>query len=196
VTKTITKQFTIVQHDRDLTDGDSVSEVTPFDLCYPEGVPEEFPVALFDPIPQDAFVVRDAALRARIETLEETLLTCEQVDMPTDDQFADGVYVRTLFMPKGSVVVGRVHLRECINIMVTGDITLLTVDGPVRLKAPQIFKSAAGTKKVAYINEDTAWATTHSLEPMSSDEAMDALSVPTFKQYDALIAAQTQELLS
>ena len=165
--------------------------------CYPEGAPADFPLDLFAPVPDaDACVIRDAALQERIETLENILLDGPTLEMPTDDQFADGVYVRTLFMPKGAVVVGRVHLRECVNIMISGDITLLTVDGPVRFKAPQIFKSAAGTKKVAYINEDTAWATTHSLEPMSPDEAMDALSVPTFKQYHALIEAQAKEALT
>jgi hypothetical protein len=123
--------------------------------CYPEGVPEMFPVDLFEPVEgveEDAFVVRDLALQDRINALEDIMETMPQADLPVDHKFADGVYVRSLFMPKGATVTGRLHLRECVNIMVSGDITLLTVDGPVRLQAPQMFISAAGTKKIGRSN--------------------------------------------
>lgn len=168
-----------------------------FSECYPEGVPDTFPAALFAPVAAGACVIREGALQERIEELEEAMLPLPQEDMTPTNYFADGVYVRSLFMRKGTVFIGRVHLRECVNILVKGDLTLLTVDGPVRLVAPQIFVSAPGTKKVVFINEDALFTTTHSLPP-TEDEAsiLSALSVPSFKHYAALLAAHTQEVLS
>ena len=115
--------------------------------------------------------------------------------LPVDHKFADGVYVRTMFIPKGHVVAGRVHLRECVNIMVSGSVALLTVDGPVRLEAPQNFVSPAGSKKVVYANEDTVWVTTHSLPPTDPDAILDTLTVPTFKDYRALIGCAEENPL-
>lgn len=163
--------------------------------CYPDGVPDTFPVELFAPVPADAdHRKRDLALQDKISAMESLMLAdggLERAqDMLVDHKFADGVYVRTLFMPKGTVVSGRVHLRECVNIMVSGSVTLLTVDGPMRLDAPQMFVSPEGSKKVAYINEDTVWVTTHSLPPTDPEDIWDILTVPTFKDYAMLTSKQ------
>lgn len=167
--------------------------------CYPDGAPEGFPVELFAAVPaSDDMCVRDLALQQKIETLEAEMTEMGGVatgaELPVDHKFADGVYVRTLFIPKGATVIGKLHLRECVNIMVQGDIVLLTVDGPVRLLAPQMFVSAAGTKKVAYANEDTVWVTTHSLPVTPVEQIADLLTVPSFKHYAALKASELKEL--
>lgn len=170
-----------------------MNEAQVFEECYPEGVPTEFPVELFAPVPDfgDAsMVLRDLELQDRIMDLEEYMLTLPQTELPLTHTFADGVYVRTIFMPKGTLVIGRIHLREHVNIIVSGDVTMVTVDGPIRLKAPQTFVSAVGTKKVLYINEDTTWISTHSLPPTEIEDILDILSVPSFREYRALLAQQ------
>jgi len=164
--------------------------------CYPEGVPEGFPVDLFAPVPTvnaNDFVARDLALQERITRFEQALLELPQADLPVDHKFADGVYARTLFMPRGTVATGRLHLRECINIMVSGDVTMLTVDGPVRVVAPQVFVSAPGTKKVGFVNEDTVWITTHSLPPTDPEKIPDLISVQGFAEYRALLGQSASE---
>ena len=157
--------------------------------CYPEGVPEGFPVGFFEPVAPDC-VERDLALQEKIMALEDAMLSQPQLELETAHNFADGVYVRTMFIPAGTTVSGRLHLRECVNIMVSGDITLVTVDGPVRLKAPQMFVSPAGSKKVVYANEDTVWVTTHSLPPTDPADIESILTVPSFREYRALLAQE------
>lgn len=169
--------------------------------CYPDGVPEGFPSELFLAVAEsDDMCVRDLALQQKISKLEDAMIAHEGLDaalagataMPVDHKFADGVYVRTIFMPAGTLVVSRVHLRECVNLIMEGTVLLLTVDGPVRLTGPKVFISGPGVKKVLYIETDTTWSTTHTLPPTDPEDIFGLLTVPTFKDYAAHLNAQRQ----
>ena len=74
---------------------------------------------------------------------------------PLIHQFADGMYARTGFMPAGSVIVGKIHRYETINILHEGVMSVITEDGGAEIyEAPRIFTSPAGCKKALYIIED------------------------------------------
>ena len=162
--------------------------------CYPEGVPDQFPIALFAPVPTplgnpNAMVHRDGLLRERIEDLEEVMFDLPQTELPLDHYFgADGVYCRQMFIPKGTLAIGKVHLTGHLNMLVVGDLTLLTVDGPVRIKAPFTFSSAAGTKKVVMANEDCLFVTLHATRETDVPTLEKTLAVDRFKDYDAYLA--------
>lgn len=80
---------------------------------------------------------------------------------PLKHNFADGVYVREIFIPKGSLIVGKIHKHSHPNFLMKGDVSVLTEEGPKRLKAPLSMISPAGTKRVVYAHEDTVWITIH-----------------------------------
>ena len=74
---------------------------------------------------------------------------------PLEHRFADGMYIRTGFMPAGSLVVGKIHRYETINVLHAGTVTIITEeDGVKRYTAPDIIISSAGCKKALYIHED------------------------------------------
>jgi quercetin dioxygenase-like cupin family protein len=75
--------------------------------------------------------------------------------------FAEGVYVREIFIPKGSLIVGKIHKHSHPNFLMKGEVSVLTEEGPKRLKAPLSMISPAGTKRVVYAHEDTVWITVH-----------------------------------
>ena len=81
--------------------------------------------------------------------------------LPLKHTFADGVYVRDLTIPKNSLVVGKIHKHKTVNILLKGEITVLTEDGVKRLKAPMYFTAPAGSKKVGFTHEDTVWLNIH-----------------------------------
>jgi hypothetical protein len=83
------------------------------------------------------------------------------VQLQTLDYFSDGVYARELFIPKGTVLTGKIHKRTNLNIMVSGELIVSTEAGMQRVKAPFIVVSPPGTKRVAYALEDTRWITIH-----------------------------------
>lgn len=80
---------------------------------------------------------------------------------PTMDNFSDGVYARTIAMPKGAIIVGKKHKTRHLNIIVQGS-ARVWIEGEVRIiTAPYIFESKENCRKVLYIEEDMLWTTIH-----------------------------------
>ena len=101
--------------------------------------------------------------REAVTRLESTLKTRArgQVELPLRHHFAEGQYGRELFIPKGTLLIGRIHKHTHLNIISAGDITVATELGVQRIKAPCTFVSKPGTKRVGYTHEDTIWTTVH-----------------------------------
>lgn len=104
--------------------------------------------------------------RAKVGAIVESLKELPQVDCPVTHRFSPGCYLREIFMPKGSVVIGKIHATEHFNIVLSGEVTVITVgsDGEFvreRIKAPHTFVSGAGVQKVVVMHEDCQWQTIH-----------------------------------
>jgi quercetin dioxygenase-like cupin family protein len=82
--------------------------------------------------------------------------------MPLKHSFADGVYVREIFIPKGSVLTGKIHKHSHPNFLMKGEVVVVTEGGGrEHLKAPLSIISEPGTKRAVYALEDTVWITVH-----------------------------------
>lgn len=85
-----------------------------------------------------------------------------QTECPLTHRFAPGVYLREIFMPAGTVVIGKIHRTEHFNVLIRGACLIVHDDGArEELRAPLTFVSKAGVQKVLYILEDTIWQTVH-----------------------------------
>jgi hypothetical protein len=85
----------------------------------------------------------------------------KQVEMPVVHEFAPGIYIRTIFMPAGTFVMGKSHKTEHFNIIETGKCKLM-MDGEMSIiEAPDRFVSKPGVKKILYIIDDMTWSTVH-----------------------------------
>jgi quercetin dioxygenase-like cupin family protein len=165
----------------------SAPKPSTFEICYPEGLPNSFPVDLFAPIDGTALAIREQKLKDKVDALQAFMLEQPQADIPVRNVFSGGVYAREVFIPKGTMLVGKVHMTEHLNVCLQGDLTFLTVDGPKRIKAPAMFSSPAGTKKLAYANEDSIWVNVHPDLGTDADTIVDAITVNTFAEYDKLV---------
>jgi quercetin dioxygenase-like cupin family protein len=164
------------------------TELANLSSCYPDGAPDGFPVDLFAPTEGKSLFIREANLRRKIDQLQDVMLAMPQVEMPVTNMFAGGVYSRELFIPKGTVLIGKVHLTDHFNICLKGDLTFLTVDGPKRIVGPTMFVAPAGTKKLAYANEDSIWINMHPALSDDPEQIVDALTVIKFSDYDRLMS--------
>jgi hypothetical protein len=100
--------------------------------------------------------------REKITYLVQELKKVPQIDCPLKHYFAPGVYLREIFMPSGSVVIGKIHKTEHFNIIERGVCSIFHEDGEREvLQAPMTFVSKSGIQKVLYIHEDTIWKTIH-----------------------------------
>ena len=108
-------------------------------------------------------IVTKQDFRNTVANIEQEMLKLpntvvgDRPEMPVTHSFGDGTYVRDLFIPKGYLVVGKIHKRRTVNILLKGEITILAEGGIKRLKAPAYFIGEANSKKVGYAHEDTTW---------------------------------------
>ena len=114
-----------------------------------------------------------AVNRSKVFALEEAIkrdLGEQLVELPVKNHFAHGVYGRELFIPKGTVLTGKIHKFTQLNVLVKGDISVLTEDGVKRVKPPFVIVSPPGTKRAAYAHEDTIWLTVHGTHETDVDK--------------------------
>jgi hypothetical protein len=96
------------------------------------------------------------ALRANISAFKEDLLASpDRVELAFTETLANGLYTRTLFIPKNTYLVGKIHRKACVNIVAKGDISIMTETGAMRVQAGYTVTSPPGIQKVGYAHEDT-----------------------------------------
>jgi hypothetical protein len=102
-------------------------------------------------------------LRGKILQLEAALLAMPEihVQMETVHHFAPGVYMRELRIPKGTVLTGKIHKTEHLNILSQGSLDVMTEDGIKKLTASTVIKSQPGIKRAGYAHDDCVWITVH-----------------------------------
>lgn len=100
-------------------------------------------------------------MREKVFAIEAEMRKHDLLDLPVRHFFSQGVYARELFIPKGTLLTGQIHKYQQLNIMSQGEMSVLTEDGVVRVKAPFTIVSPPGTKRIAYAHEDSVWTTIH-----------------------------------
>jgi len=80
---------------------------------------------------------------------------------PLKHSFGDGVYVREIFVPKGTLIITKIHKFEHPYFVLSGVSSVVTEDGIALIKAPFQGMTKAGTKRAVYVHEDTVWVTVH-----------------------------------
>ncbi len=85
-------------------------------------------------------------------------------------------------MPKGSVVVGKIHATEHFNIILKGLVTVATVEGSHTYRAPATFVSKAGIQKVVLMHEDCIWQTVHVTDKTDVEEIEREIIVDDYDQ--------------
>lgn len=103
----------------------------------------------------------EVAIFDRVLELERIMLAMPQVQLQHIDHFSERVYARELHIPKGVTLTGKIHKYTNMNFLLKGEITVSHMDDMVRMVAPCIVVSPAGTKRVAYAHEDCIWVTVH-----------------------------------
>lgn len=130
----------------------------------------------------------DPTVRGKIDRLESMMKQSDgKVELGPVHYFAKGLYAREIRIPKGTLLTGKIHKHEHLNIISQGEISVLTENGPQRIKAPCTIISQPGTKRVGYAHEDTVWTTIHATDETEVEKIDNALVVDTYEQYEALL---------
>lgn len=122
--------------------------------------------------------------REKIIALEHEVAKLPPVDMPLRHFFANGIYARELTIPKGTVLVGKIHKYAQINILSKGDISIATEQGIMRVQAPYTVVSPPGTKRVGYAHEETVWTTISRTDETDLELIEKDLIADSFENYE------------
>lgn len=116
-----------------------------------------------------------------------------RIELEIKDYFAHNMYAREMYVPKGILLVGKIHKYEHISIISKGDISILIDDKITRVQAPFTFVAPPGTKRIAYSHEDTIWTVMHSTIEKDVDQIENYFIAQDEKEY--LEFLQNEKLL-
>lgn len=137
----------------------------------------------------DVFSIDADSLREKVQRLEESLRQYEQLSEEVTHHFAGGVYARELHIPKGAVIVGKIHRHAHLNFLMKGEISVLTEHGIQRLKAPAVIASSPGIKRAGFAHEDTIWITVHATQETDLEAIEAQMICKSFDEFERLIVA-------
>ena len=139
--------------------------------------------------------------REKVSNFEQELLdsglayTGKEADKinPLKHSFADGCYIREIFMPAGQIIVSKIHKKLHPYFILKGKVSILTDNGVKHLEAPYSGMTKPGTKRVLYIHEDTVFVTVSVTDKTDIKEIEDEVIAKDFQ--DPLITKADLESL-
>ena len=139
-----------------------------------------------DVAPKD--VVAD--FRRNVMALQDFMLGLDQKmdldkECPVRHLFAPGAYAREMTIPKGTVIIGKIHKHAHLNFISAGKVRVVTEHGSHELTAPHTFVSEVGTKRVVYALEETIWTTVHVTNETDLEKIEDYVIAKSFEDLSA-----------
>lgn len=122
------------------------------------------------------------------------MLQMPQVEMPLKHHFSKDLYGRELFIPQGTLLVGKIHKHQSLNILAQGEISLLTEDGVKRVKAPYTVVSKPGIKRVGYAHTDCTWITVHATKETDLQKIEDEVIAKDYGEVAHLTDKEIKQL--
>jgi len=116
--------------------------------------------------------------RGQIDELQAHALKMPQTELTTEHYFSDGMYCRKVFRPAGTMIVGKVHLKDHFFLCAAGEIVAWTETGMRVLKPGDIVESKPGTKRVTLALTDAIGITVHRTDKTNLDDIESELIEP------------------
>lgn len=110
--------------------------------------------------------IQDGLLTAISEgVIEDRMPECivKHYFTPQDEKFGCYTYAREMTIPEDTVIIGKIHRHQHLNIISQGRVNVFTEHGPKEYKAPCTFVSEKGTKRAVWASKDTIWTTIHTV---------------------------------
>ena len=124
--------------------------------------------------------------REQVERLQGEMVKMPQAELTNENSFSPGMYMRKVFRPAGTLIVGKVHKEPHFFLCAKGEIIAWTENGMKRLQAGDVVESKPGTKRVTLAVTDAIGITIHRTENTDLDEIEAELIEPdTTALFDA-----------
>lgn len=114
---------------------------------------------------------------------------------PVSHTFTDTHYIRTMFIPKETLFIGRPHLQGHRCELESGKILLITEDSKTHMEAPAELWSKPGYMMCLYAKTDVIGRTYHPLSDLASLVMQNPMSCP-IDALEAHIFGSVTELIA
>lgn len=122
-------------------------------------------------------------LTTKNEELTVKMLQLPQVSCPVYHHFGEGVYIRELHIPAGTMALGHKQKYKHNNILLKGSLLIVDKDeNVIKLEAPMFFVGEPGQKK-GIILEDVVWQNIFA----TTETNIDVLEQTYFEKSDVYI---------
>lgn len=126
--------------------------------------------------------------RGVFERLEKGLFELEQIPdegYKLKEYRSGGMYCREITIPEGAFITGRIYKFDHVEIMLSGDITILSANGgKKRYQGNNVIEAKAGKRQGGLAHKETKWLTINCIpDHLPLNEALDFTSVFTYQQY-------------
>jgi len=128
---------------------------------------------------------------SKILELEALMKAMPQVESPAQHYHLSGVYCRSLFIPKGCLLTGKIHNHESIGILAQGTLRITNGETSTVVTAPYITVDKPGIKRLGYAETDCTFITVHRTDLDSVEAIEDELVSDSFEEYEL----KTQQLI-
>jgi len=133
--------------------------------------------------------------RQLIDDLEESMKSSlsDELSQPENGVLTHyhtkGIYARELFIPKGSVMVSKLHKLPRLCMILSGDVSFTTEYGSRRIKGPYTAVFPAGSKVALFTHEDTIWTAIHGTDETDLDVIENNLIAKDHNEYNKFCAS-------
>jgi hypothetical protein len=106
--------------------------------------------------------------------------------------FTPGLYTRELSMPKGGLLISRIHIFEHPFILSKGEISIYDGEKVLRIKAPYRGITKPGTKRIIYMHDDSILTTFHVTDKCTLEDVdvNGVITCETFEEFDAFVTKE------
>ena len=126
----------------------------------------------------DLELISEAPSRKQIDRLQAEMAQMPQAELETEHFFSPGMYLRRVYRPAGTLIVGKVHKKAHFFLCAKGEIIAWTETGMKRLQAGDVVESQPGTKRVTLSVTDSIGVTVHLTDKTDLDEIEQELVEP------------------
>jgi quercetin dioxygenase-like cupin family protein len=115
--------------------------------------------------------------------IEQEILKMPQVELPIEHYQIDGVYARSMFIPAGTILTGKIHNFESIAILAKGRIKITNGTESYIISEGHIMVDKPGVKRLGYAETDVVFITVHRTDNIEIEAIEKELVSATFEEY-------------
>ena len=117
----------------------------------------------------------DTIIGEKIDQFEAALAEYPEVKCSLIHSFVTGFYIRTIFMPAGTMITSKIHKTLHPFRVSKGKVNVMIGEEIQRIEAPHWGMTQPNTRRILYILEDCVWTTFHATDKTTPEEVEDEI---------------------